>query len=229
MLFPKKSKKRTESKTIFVVGRGDDTKCSWFGCGFCRSCERNENNAEYFFKKYTKNCDRVEVRQFWQRKKREFHLAFVFSLCFPFIFQFFFLCYFAIFSHVVHVYKMRRVLSIFITQTPLHLPPHRAALPPFRTVFKNRLQVKFCSFCSKFFIKKMSCRWFRLLSPCESLLNDRFVIMRHLRNFYMNSLNDLTFERASILTMRAAPSLRCGIVIISATTVSIQLILNWRM
>lgn len=141
-------------------------------------------------------------------------------------FSFFFLCYFAIFSHVVHVYKMRRVLSIFITQTPLHLPPHRAALPPFRTVFKNRLQVKFCSFCSKFFIKKMSCRWFRLLSPCESLLNDRFVIMRHLRNFYMNSLNELTFERASILTMRAAPSLRCGIVIISATTVSIQLILN---
>lgn len=66
-----------------------------------------------------------------------------------------------------------------------------------------------------------------VLSPCESPLNDRFVIMRHLRNFYMNSLNDLTFERASIPRRSEPPSsLRCGIVIISGTMVGIKLILQ---
>lgn len=129
-----------------------------------------------------------------EEEEREFLLAFIFSLSLGFPFYFFF-SFVAIFSHVGHVYKMRRVLSIFITQTP----QHPRTPPPCHTVVENRLLLEFCSFflCGKFFIKKCHVVWFRLLSPCESPLNDRFVIMRHLRNFYMNSLNDLTFERAS--------------------------------
>lgn len=41
-------------------------------------------------------------------------------------------------------------------------------------------------------------------------LNDRFVIMRHLRNFYMNSLNDLALERFATILSRRCRSVWCG-------------------
>lgn len=94
---------------------------------FAEAANETKIMRNIFVKKYTKNCDRAEVQQFRGIGSSESSfLAFVSASRFPLLIfvVFFCLCFVTIFSHVGHVYKMRRVLSIFITQTRSSSPRH---------------------------------------------------------------------------------------------------------